>query len=779
MAFDRFLIGFTDGNASLQTNLRPWLIADNAFQALNNAYVFRGRVRKRFGSNWMGVTQFQSRFRVSVGTTDAGTGNLSGTVPGTIFEPGQAFSIGNSMYTVYNAAAGAQPMYDNGTPVTTTKTFDVSTGDFVFVGAPKNKTAYWYPALPVMGLTLYEVGPINNQPSYGFDTEFAYVFTAGIGWDRSVDTGNPVFNAANRADAGTLNFFWTCNWQDILNNRTLLFITNFNATVPTPNATDDPLWYLYVTSGTPTWTIFIPYFAPAGGAAMTGPFVTSCRIIVAFKDRLLLLNTVENDGSGGGGVNSSHTNRCRYSFNGSPLATNAWYEPNQKDSGGKNAAGAGFIDATTKEAIISAEFIKDRLIVFFERSTWELAYTGNQILPFVWQKINTELGSESQQSSVPFDKQILTIGNTGVHACSGANVERIDDKIPDQVFDIITTGLNVQRVAGIRDYFVEMVYWAMPLLGKSPQNTEIFPNKVLVYNYKTGGWALNDDCITAFGYFEQQNDITWEDTAPVIWQEADFTWISGVEQAESRQVIAGNQEGYTFLIEADTTSNASVLQITNITTSAGNTRLTIYDHNLSTNVSIAPEVSGVTPDFVYISNSGTALDGKIFPIVTVVDINTVNIGLTSFGGTYTGGGVAARVSNINIVSKQWNPYVNKDRNVYLEKIDFGVFKTSAGQITVDYSPSATTLSMINAGIDTGTIMGTNILETSAYNPIYYPLEQEQQRVWHPIYFQSSGTCIQIYISFSTTQITTPAIAFSDFVIEAMILYTQATDSRLQ
>ena len=43
----------------------------------------------------------------------------------------------------------------------------------------------------------------------------------------------------------------------------------------------------------------------------------------------------------------------------------------------------------TDEQIISCEFIKDRLIVFFERSTWELAYTGNEVLPFIWQKINT------------------------------------------------------------------------------------------------------------------------------------------------------------------------------------------------------------------------------------------------------------------------------------------------------------------------------------------------------------------------------------------------------
>ena len=89
-------------------------------------------------------------------------------------------------------------------------------------------------------------------------------------------------------------------------------------------------------------------------------------------------------------------------------------------------------------------------------------YTGNQVLPFIWQKINTELGAESTFSVVPFDKVILGVGNVGIHACNGANVERIDDKIPDEVFRIHNENEGVQRVYGIRDYDVEMVYWTFP-----------------------------------------------------------------------------------------------------------------------------------------------------------------------------------------------------------------------------------------------------------------------------------------------------------------------------
>ena len=761
---DRFLVGFTDGNATLQTDLRPWLIADNAFETLQNSYVFRGRLRKRFGGTYMlpGGSQASTRFRINIGNTP-GPLNIPGTA--TELAIGQMFSVGTDFFSVWQLGAGVTTLSTNGA-ITATIDSTVNPNTVTFVGAAPATAVYFYPTLPVMGLTNYEVGPINDQPSYGFDTQFAYQFIAGSGWERSGTGTTPIWHGNN------LNFFWTSNWQDITDDDTILFVTNFNATVPAPAATDDPLWSF---DGT-TWTPFIPYFAPAGGDMETGPFVQTCRIILPFKDRLILLNTIENDGGDDGGVNSAHTNRCRYSFNGSPFARNAWYEPNQSDSSGgvvdnnNLAAGAGFLDATTKEAIISAEFIKDRLIVFFERSTWELAYTGNQILPFVWQKINTELGSESQQSAVPFDKQILTIGNTGVHACNGANVERIDNKIPDEIFEINDSNEGVQRVAGIRDYFVEMVYWTFPALGVNPENGQVYPNRVLVYNYKNNAWAFNDDCITAWGYFEQQQDLTWA-MATFTWEETDYTWITGEEESQSRQVIAGNQQGWTFIVAPDIGRNAAVMQITNLTINGdGTVTLVVINHTVMLGDYIALEnLNGLTGPF-----------NTIYQVTVITDINTITVYAPDITtGTYTGGGTVTRVSNIMFKSKQWNPYAQKSQNVYLSKIDFAVFKTSDGEITIDYSPSATDISMIEDGMATQSITGNNILETFPYPATLVPLEQVQQRLWHPIYFQTEGTCIQLNAYFSDEQISDPAIAWSDFELEAMILNCMPVSIRIQ
>lgn len=755
MAFDRFLIApFNEG---WRTDLKPWLIPDEAFQQLNNAYVFRGRVRKRFGSKLMGfgatstqAEQLFSRLRINVGATDF-LGDETGTVPGAIFGIGQMFSIGDAIYTV-NATGVPAPLLE--TVATTTATFNTTTGAFVFAGAPALEDVWFYPGQPVMGLTQYQKAPINNWPAYAFDTQFAYVFAGGF-WQRSGSGITPIWHGTND------QYFWATNWQGLTPADEFMFVTNFNATIGAPGASDDPIWYF---DGT-TWAEFNDDYTIFNTA---GDFIYTARIILPFKNRLVMLNTIEQDA--GNTTNTAYPQRARFCHYGSPFSGGpanpfAWLEPNQTN-GGNKADGGGFIDAATDEAIVSAEFIKDRLIVYFERSTWELAYTGNQVFPFTWQKINTELGSEATFSSVPFDKTILTIGNTGVHACNGANVERIDNKIPDYVFQIIDKATGVARVAGIRDYYTEMVYWTFPSTEQNQNN--IFSSKILTYNYKSDSWGVNDDSITCWGYFEQQETATWA-SSTLPWEDTLNSWDSGPTQAQFRQVIAGNQQGFVFIISADLTRNADALQITDMANSGSGVNLTVINHNLNVG------------DYVYIQSaagvSGVNLD--IFRVTTYVSVNVVRVGPVQITGTYAGGGTLARVSNINILSKQWNPYVAKGRDVYLARIDFGVTATSDGAVTVDYYPSATYLSMLDEGGVNGTnaLMGNGILETSPYATV--PLESLQTRLWHPLYFQTDGECVQILIYLSPDQMMDTITAFSDFQLEGMVLHTMPASQRLQ
>lgn len=792
---DRFLIApFETG---LETDLKPWMIPDEAFASLQNAYVWRGRVRKRFGGVGSGVNPDDSRVAIQIGTTD-GSGNISGTVPGNIFKVGQQFLITGATtgrYTVYQAGVTQNMLKTDGT---TTATYSTTNGAYNFVGAPINAPVYFYPSEPIMGLTQYETNNINLL-SYAFDTQFAYLFS-GTEWLRS---GSVQWNG--QLGSGNSNFFWSYNWTGQTNNIKALFVSNFQVTNINGLGvlTDDPIWSMTRSGITDTWTPFSyspstilnagnlqPYTVTQTitNGTIISNYVQTARIVIPFKGRLLLLNTVENNANGATAyntgtptttgitptnyqtsTNASFVNRCRYSHVGSPFSASAWLEPNftyKPNTGAStvNADGGGFIDAATDEAIIGAEFIKDRLIVYFENSTWELAYTGNQVEPFSWQKINTELGAQSTFSTIPFDKAVLAVGDVGVHSCTGANVTRIDEKIPTTIFDIRTDNNGVNRVAGIRDYFLELAYWTYPDINAN-QYAYIYPNKVLAYNYRNNSWAIYDDTITAFGYLE----LNPNGNVPT--------------RVIDRQIITGNQQGYIAIIHADIYRQPESLQITNIAPNGNSVDVTVIDHTLDLN------------DFVLIENAqGTGvgvLNGNIFKITNVG--STSSLTLSKFDGTaigftgpYTGGGTLSREPLISIISKQWNPYVGRDRNIYLAKIDFGVLKTTNGQVQVDYYPSSSALSMITAAQTTGTILGSltvsgtpvyNALETKPYTP--GTLEDFQTLLWHPIYFQTQGNFIQILISLADAQICTPNIAHSDFQLEGMVLYTEATTQRLQ
>ena len=94
-----------------------------------------------------GSTQLSSRFRVQVGTIGAPVS----PVPGNQFNIGQLFSAGSQIFTVYQTGTPAA-MLATGPG---TGAFNTTTGAFVLAGTGLAGATpiYWYPALPVMGLT--------------------------------------------------------------------------------------------------------------------------------------------------------------------------------------------------------------------------------------------------------------------------------------------------------------------------------------------------------------------------------------------------------------------------------------------------------------------------------------------------------------------------------------------------------------------------------------------------------------------------------------------------
>lgn len=742
---DKFLIAPYDQDSGQTTDYKPWIISDTAFQELNNAYVFRGRVRKRFGSSFLQNDQLGTRLRVKLANQTNGVGDTPAAtfVPRSGLNPlvtpalGQMFSIGTEVFTV-NVLGSPANLLRSG--ASTSATFNATTGELIVTGATALADIYYYPALPVMGLLTAELSLINDEFIVGFDTKFSYYYNAG--WQRldgEVVPGAAVWNGSDS------QFFWGTTWTGTDPSDRVFFVTNFNQNEP------HYMRYLAPLSSIGQWNNFRPQL----DAAATF-FLDSSRMLLVFHNRLIALNTWETTPGG----QRNYVNRARYSQVGSPLAANAWYA----QPGLGNA-----IDAATTESIITAEFLKDRLIVYFERSTWELAYTGNQAYPFTWLKINTELGAESTHSIVPFDKLALGIGNVGIHACNGANVERIDTKIPQEVFKIHNVDAGVSRVYGIRDYYTELVYWTFPAL--TADTTAPFPGRILVYNYRNNTWSFNDDSITCFGYYQPVTSIIWNSTN-ITWNDT-ISWGSGDIQAKFRQVIAGNQEGFTFMCNADCTTNASALQITDMTVTVGNiVSVTSINHNLSQGDYIY--FSGIT------STGNLALiNSTIYPILSVPDANTFTLAFDTsviLAGVYKGNGLMARVSKISIKTKQYNFYAKQNRNAYLSKVDFLVDKTGYGQIQVAFFDSTATVPVLQDSSANGTLLGTGNLDTFAYPSV--PFEATAERVWHPVYTQSEGNVVQFWLNLNDAQMRDTLIMAEDFQMHAMLITAMPTSARI-
>ena len=726
---DRFFIAPYDKDSGLRSNYKPFLIPDQAFSSLDNAYVFRGRVRKRFGSRWLSNDQTGTRLRLIIGQNPGDTFTFDVTTLQIVPAVGQMFSIGTNIYTV----AQTGNLLVNG--VATVATYDLGTGIVTIDGTGFNNVdVYMYPALPVMGLLSYESTSTNVEPTIAFDTKFAYQYQA-LGWERlatgAVDPGEAIWSGSNS------QFFYGTTWVGDNGDEKILFVTNFN-----PN---EPFNMRYLLNN--TWYEYKP-------ALTATVFMFSARILIPFHNYFIALTTWEGEDIAKPGTN--YQNRARWTWAFSPTDPDAW----RSDLSGR---GSG-LDASTTESIIGAEFVQDRLIVYFERSTWELAYTANQVQPFVWQRINTELGAESPFSVIPYDNVAIGIGGSGIHSCNGVSVDRIDLDIPTFIENIANKNEGPDRVYGIRDFGTELMYWTYPDGSRTADDP--FPNKVLVYNYRNNTYGINDDTITCFGYFQSLTGVTW-DSETVTW-DSEESWDGQSGAPLYREIVAGNQQGFTFIIDSDTPTNSPNLFIAKIDIVDDIITLTSQAHGLAAS------------DFIYLNSiTGTGniedLNGTIVQILSVTH-NTMTFWEDDIVGTYTGSGTISRVSNINIATKQYNFYQSQGLNCAVEKIDFQVDRTKNGRVSIAVYTSTNPDNIMAWGQVNDAIMGNGTLETSAYD--LYPYELLSDRVTHSFFPQAEGSYIQLEIYLTDDQMMDTLIRDSDFQLHSMCFEASPT-SRVQ
>ncbi len=649
---------------------------DDAYPILENALIYRERIQRKSGNQILG------RLRRSLTLASLGTSPASVTWTFTIYsqlavpiigEPNAQVQVGTVIIT-----DGTDTFTDQGNGTLKrqdgdiTSTINYSTGSVTLnrttsTANPFTITFAYYPDLPAMGARSRELNSTITQFSVLFDTKYAYRYTS---------SGFVEWIPGTTWTGDNEDFFWTTNYFVGDSNLKIFWATNFSGT------TGDPIRY---TNGV-QWVDFAPIINSANDR------LEQCLAMLPFRGRLVVFNTLEGQNLA---TATSFPNRIRWAAIGTPFSEvaagvvttvdpKAWLD----DVRGKG----GFLDIPTSESIISVGFVRDNLVIYCERSTWQLRYTGRSIAPFQIEKVNSELGAESTFSAVQFDTSLVGIGDKGVVECDSFKSQRIDIKIPDLVFDFNNNNAGPRRVCGIRNFQKRLAYWMYPYKPTTSLNeadNAVYPDRRLVYNYENDSWAIFTDSFTVLGNFQNPASRKWSN-CHFPWVSAKFSWTAQPSLFPS--LIGGNQQGYISILDQKVT-NDQTLYIKNITSSLITpTIINSPSHNLQTDMII--KIINIPV--------GTPYDNLNNQVFSVGRIDTDNFQLWVYDAAdgefitpqldpsqvYIGGGEIVIRDNFRIVSKKFN-YLDQGQTIQLGYLDVLFSTTAAGAVSlnvyVDYN----------------------------------------------------------------------------------------------
>lgn len=749
------ITGMTSG---LIQSREEFLLPDDAYPVLQNAYVWRERLKRKQGCSLLGRLQ-RNLTNQSLGSTD-GSGAFSGNIKTILsLEATGQISPGTLVITVGSQTftdAGNGTLTGGGGGTINYSTMQVSIQTSPSLPATPIVAAFsYYPGLPVMGLRAREIESISTTPTIAFDTKYAYQYVSG--WSEWLP---------GTTWTGTdSNFFWSTNYWNSNSNKPIFWVTNFSSL--------DPIKY---TDGTsffplPSWFDFAPQID-------AGPnYLVKCLAMLPFRGRMVVFNTFEGPSNASpfpGDI--QYPQRIRWAAIGNPFTTvssiitsvntNAWRD----DIRGQG----GFLDIPTSESITAVGFVRDNLVIYCERSTWQLRYTQSNIVPFTIERVNSELGTGSLFSAVQFDTSLVGIGDKGVVECDSYQSVRIDPQIPDLVFSFNTANNGSNRIQGVRDFINKLAFWTFPYSGQT-EFGGIYPNYRLVYNYENQSWAIFTDSYTCLGTFQPLNSKIWSEVN-ASWQSQNYIWID--QPMGVLDIIGGNQQGYTEYLDYQTYNDVS-LTITNITSNNTTpTIITVPNHNLQEGAII--QIYGIPSGTGYSSLNWTPTNGKVF-YVSPVNANDLELWLYNSetddfdipeldpSQSFVGYGQVAIRDNFIIQSKKFN-FMDEGQNIQLGYIDVLMNSTSEGAISLnlylDYNNS-TPINILDQNENPATGLPdtffNSVVNTS--NSSLLPGAKNWQRIFCPV----RGAFITVVWTLSNSQMISNAQQ-SDVQIDAQVLW---------
>ncbi len=424
-------------------------------------------------------------------------------------------------------------------------------------------------------------------------------------------------------------------------------------------------------------------------------YLVGAKMIVPFKDRLLFLGPVVQTSTGvpiylQNGITYSLNGTAYYtsSFTGDPTLPTTVFTPILVPDNQTATPPAYFADQTgfggvildeSNDTITTCSTNEDVLIIGFKTLQTRLVFSGNDLSPFNFYTVNTELGSTSTFSAINMDKGVITKGNRGYILTTQVGSQRIDLQIPDQIFQVPLSDNANERICAQRDYINEWMYFTYTSNETAPDDhsTYIFPNQTLFYNYRDDSFAIFNETYTTYGQFRKGSFITWATVGSSLtlpqWRSWNSPWNSGTSTVLQPDVIAGNQQGF-VMVKDDRTVSA---------TGEGTS---LYIQNIVGNTVTSPFHCLNNTDFIVITGAlgtvGASVNNQIFQVYDATS-TTFKLNPIFTTGTYLGGGLITRMYVPFIQTRQFPLAWSDARKVRFGAQRYLLSRTPNGQITVN------------------------------------------------------------------------------------------------
>jgi hypothetical protein len=525
----------------------------------------------------------------------------------------------------------------------------------------------------------------------------------------------------------------------------------------------------------PTLTKGWVNFSPPLSNAAAPSYLVGAKIIIPFKNRLLFFATWTQTSTGAAIYNPNQLVACQ---NGTVFYANTGLPPNQTadpTSFYQNVVGKGLrLNAPISQEIIVVNPNNDVVIVIFENQPLKLYSTGDDSAPFLYQTVSTEFGAQSTFSAVPLDSGVLSIGPYGFALTDQNSARRFDLPIPDQVFNIRQDDHGINRVCSIRDWRNEFVYFTFPTnansASNSAQNAWKFPTTTLAFNYRDNLWSTFTENYTAYGNFKYSTGYTWATLPFRTWSVWHNPWNFGATQTKYPFVACGNQQGFIMLKQEDTFEDQSqYIKAITITGSGLSLIVTITSpsHNLNDG------------DYILIQNAlgMTNLNGVIFSISVTESLpDTFTLFLTVAqqtvtppSGTYLGGGTYSRLTNINILTKQFPLGWQDGRQTRLGTQRYLLTTTTVGQLSANLYVSQNNNLPANSTEYSPYLPFSNVLLTCFEGNDLNLTQGDQDQIWHRINTPVIGDTVQVGLTLSDAQMRDPGSNDEEIELYAIVL----------